>query len=56
MATKGNSGGSRTPTTRPGYRDARDGQFTTRREAEKDPAHHVKERVPLPGHGDTKKK
>ena len=28
------------------YRDSRDGQFTTRKEAERDPSHHEKDRVP----------
>jgi len=47
------SGGSRTT---PRGRDAKDGQFTTVKEAREHPSTHVVERVPKPGHGDTKKK
>ncbi|MFD1944554.1 hypothetical protein [Paradevosia shaoguanensis] len=42
--------------TRTGYRDAGDGQFITKKEFEVRPAKEVvKERIPLPGRGDTKK-
>jgi hypothetical protein len=42
--------------TRIGYRDADDGQFITKKEYEtRPPKEVVKERVPLPGRGDTKK-
>jgi hypothetical protein len=47
------SGDSRTTTH---GRDARDGRFTTVKEARQHPATHVVERVPKPGYGDTKKK
>lgn len=47
------SGGGRTT---PRGRDARDGQFTTVKEARQHPRTHVVERVPKPGYGDTKKK
>lgn len=36
-------------------RDARDGQFTTVKEAREHKQTHVVERVPKPGYGDTKK-
>lgn len=52
MASKSGSG-SKT-TTR--YRDAGSGRFLTDRQAERRPANKVvHERVPKPGHGDTKK-
>ena len=35
-------------------RDAKTGEFTTVKEARKYPNDHVVERVPKPGHGDTK--
>jgi hypothetical protein len=35
-------------------RDAKTGEFTTVKEARKHPNDHVVERVPKPGHGDTK--
>lgn len=35
-------------------RDARDGKFTTVKEARQYPNTHVVERVPKPGYGDTK--
>jgi hypothetical protein len=38
---------SKTP-SRPGYRDAVDGQFVTKREAEARPRETVKEQIPLP--------
>jgi hypothetical protein len=44
------------PTTTLRGRDAGDGKFTTVKEAREHPSTHVVERVPLPGHGDTKKK
>ena len=47
------SSGSRTT---PRGRDAKDGQFTTVKEAREHPRTHVVERVPKPGYGDTKKK
>ncbi len=47
------SDGSRTT---PHGRDARDGRFTTVKEARQHPSTHVVERVPKPGYGDTKKK
>lgn len=56
MATKSSSGNSRTPTTRPGYREAGSGQFITRKEAVKSPGSTVEESIPLPGHGDTKRR
>ena len=34
--------------TRTAYRSAVDGQFTTKKEAERKPREHVKERVPVP--------
>lgn len=37
-------------------RDAETGEFTTVEEAREKPRTHVVERVPKPGHGDTKKK
>jgi len=37
-------------------RSAETGRFTTVKEARKNPKTHVVERVPKPGHGDTKKK
>lgn len=37
-------------------RDAETGEFTTVKEAREKPRTHVVERVPKPGHGDTKKK
>jgi hypothetical protein len=49
----GKSGGSKT-TLR--GRDARDGQFTTVKQAREHKSTHVVERVPKPGYGDTKKK
>ena len=42
--------------TTPRGRDARDGQFTTVKEARQHPNTHVVERVPKPGYGDTKRK
>jgi hypothetical protein len=51
--SKSNSGGSRTT---PRGRDARTGEFTTVDKARENPRTHVVERVPKPGHGDTKKK
>ncbi len=36
-------------------RDARTGEFITVKEARQHPDHAVVERVPKPGHGDTKK-
>jgi hypothetical protein len=36
-------------------RDAETGEFTTVEEARRSPKDHVVERVPKPGHGDTKK-
>jgi hypothetical protein len=36
-------------------RDARTGEFTTVEKARNHPNTHVVERVPKPGHGDTKK-
>jgi hypothetical protein len=47
------SSGSRTTTH---GRSARSGRFTTVEKAKKNPDTHVVERVPKPGHGDTKKK
>ena len=44
------------PRTSPRGRDARTGHFTTVKEARQHPSTHVVERVPKPGHGDTKKK
>lgn len=47
---------AKAPTTRVGYRDARDGQFISKESFDRrSPANTVKERVPLPGRGDTKK-
>jgi hypothetical protein len=48
------SGGGSKTTLR--GRNARDGQFTTVKEARQHPNTHVVERVPKPGYGDTKKK
>jgi hypothetical protein len=42
--------------TTPRGRDARDGQFTTVKEAQQHPSTHVVERVRKPGYGDTKTK
>ena len=56
MASNRSSGNSRTPTTRTGYRSAETGQFITPREAARSPATTVKERVPLPGRGETRLK
>ena len=42
--------------TTPRGRDAGTGRFTTVKEARDHPRTHVVERVPKPGHGDTKKK
>jgi len=39
--------------TRTGYRDADSGQFIKENEAKRNPKESVKERIPLPGHGDT---
>ena len=50
MATK--LGGSRTT---PRGRSARTGRFTTVKKAQQHKSTHVVERVPKPGHGDTKK-
>jgi len=48
---------AKAPTTRVGYRDAGDGQFIKKTEFDRRPPDKVvKERVPLPGHGDTGKK
>jgi len=47
---------SKSPRTHKAGRDARDGQFTTVKEARRYPNTHIVERVPNPGHGDTKKK
>jgi len=45
---------AKAPTTRVGYRDAKNGEFITKKAFEtRSPANTVKERVPLPGHGDT---
>jgi len=41
--------------TTPRGRDAKTGEFTTVEEARRHPNTHVVERVPKPGHGDTKK-
>jgi len=38
-----------------GYRDAVDGQFVTKREAEDRPRETVREHIPLPGNGVTDK-
>jgi hypothetical protein len=46
MATK-------TPTSRIGGRDSRNGQFIPLRETERRPDTTQRERIPLPGHGDT---
>lgn len=52
MASK--SGGGSKTTTR--YRDAGSGRFLTDRQGERrNPNTVVRERVPKPGHGDTKK-
>lgn len=40
--------------TTPRGRDAETGKFTTVKEAKDHPKTHVVERVPKPGHGDTK--
>lgn len=45
---------SSTPKTHTAYRDAKTGQFTTEKYADKHPDTTVKERVPNPGRGDTK--
>ncbi len=50
MARKGS--GSKTT---PRGRDAKTGEFTTVEKARRYPSTHVVERVPKPGHGDTKK-
>lgn len=42
--------------TTPRGRDARTGEFTTVEKARQQPNTHTVERVPKPGHGDTKKK
>lgn len=40
--------------TRPGYRDANNGQFITEQQANRrNKANWIKERIPLPGRGDT---
>lgn len=44
----------RQPTTRIGGRDSRTGQFVPLKETERRPATTQRERIPLPGHGDTK--
>jgi len=40
--------------TTPRGRDAGNGQFTTVQEAREHPKTHIVERVPKPGHGNTK--
>ncbi len=45
----------KSPKTHLEGRDARDGRFTSVQEARQHPSNHVVERVPNPGHGDTKK-
>lgn len=48
---------AKVPTTRVGYRDAKDGQFISKDSFDRrKPENTIKERVPLPGHGDTQKK
>ena len=44
------------PKTSPRGRDTRTGEFTTVEKARERPSTHVVDRVPKPGHGDTKKK
>ena len=39
------------PSSRIVFRDVRDGRFAPKRDNDRDPDHHVKERVPLPGQG-----
>lgn len=47
---------AKAPTTRVGYRDAKGGQFISKESFDRrKPENTIKERVPLPGHGDTKK-
>jgi hypothetical protein len=41
------------PTTRIGGRDSRTGQFVPVKETERRPDTTQRERIPLPGHGDT---
>ena len=45
---------TRSSKTTPRGRDASTGRFTTVKEAQRKPRTHVVERVPKPGHGDTK--
>ena len=47
---------SNTTKTTPRGRDARTGEFTTVEKARHNPDTHIVERVPKPGHGDTKKR
>lgn len=53
MANKGQNGGGNK--TRTAYRSADDGRFMTKAQAARKPAKEVvKERVPVPGRGDTR--
>jgi len=47
---------SKQPQSRVGGRDSRNGQFIPLRETERRPDTTQRERIPLPGFGDTKKK
>lgn len=50
MAANSGSGGRQ---SRVGARDSKNGQFIPLREADRRPANTQKERIPLPGFGDT---
>lgn len=41
--------------THTGYRDAKTGRFITEEKAKRNPDTTIKERIPNPGRGDTKK-
>lgn len=50
---KGFTMSNKKPESRIGARDSKNGQFIRLKEAEKRPATTQKERIPLPGNGDT---
>jgi hypothetical protein len=55
-AAKGQKTMVKQPATRVGYRDAKDGQFISKESFDRrKPENTIKERIPLPGRGDTKK-
>lgn len=47
---------SKQPTTHTGYRDSGTGQFITENKAKRNPDGTEKQKIPNPGHGNTKKK